>query len=293
MDRIGLVGLGIMGTAYTHNLLKAGFGVTGFDIEPARRKAMEDAGGLPTESAAAVAAHSDVVLIALPSVSALEEAVEGERGLDKGGNSDLVVVEMSTFPLQAKKRARAALRSVGVTMLDAPVSGTGLQAEAAEIVIYASGDTTALERVRPVLDAVAKVTFDLGSFGNGSKMKFVANLLVSVHNLATAEAFVLGMKGGLDPQQILDVVSAGVGSSRIFEIRGPMMVEDAYPPAAKLKMFIKDINVIGDFGRDIGVPTPLLDASLPWYEEAVEQELGDFDAAALARLLEAKAGFAR
>jgi len=115
-------------------------------------------------------------------------------------------------------------------MLDAPVSGTGLQAEAAEIVIYASGDTTALDQVRPVFDAVAKVTFDLGSFGNGSKMKFVANLLVSVHNLATAEAFVMGMKAGLGPQQILDVVSAGVGSSRIFEIRGPMMVEDAYPP---------------------------------------------------------------
>jgi 3-hydroxyisobutyrate dehydrogenase-like beta-hydroxyacid dehydrogenase len=293
MDRIGLVGLGIMGTAYTHNLLKAGFGVTGFDIEPARRKAIEEVGGLPTESAAEVAAHSDVVLIALPSVSALEEAIEGEDGLVRGGHSNLIVVEMSTFPLKAKKRARDALRSVGVTMLDAPVSGTGLQAEAAEIVIYASGDTTALDKVRPVLDAVAKVTFDLGSFGNGSKMKFVANLLVSVHNLATAEAFVMGMKGGLDPQQILDVVSAGVGSSRIFEIRGPMMVEDAYPPAAKLEMFIKDIAVIGDFGRDLGVPTPLLDASLPWYEEAVEQELGDLDAAALARLLEAKAGFAR
>ena len=293
MDRVGLVGLGIMGTAYTHNLLKAGFEVTGFDIEPVRQKAMEEAGGLPTESAAAVAGSSDVVLIALPSVSALEEAVEGEGGLDKASHSDLIVVEMSTFPLQAKNRARAALRSVGVTMLDAPVSGTGLQAEVAEIVIYASGDTTALDQVRPVFDAIAKVTFDLGSFGNGSKMKFVANLLVSVHNLATAEAFVLGMKGGLDPQQILDVVSAGVGSSRIFEIRGPMMVEDAYPPAAKLKMFIKDIDVIGDFGRDLGVPTPLLDASLPWYEEAVEQDLGDFDAAALARLLEAKAGFAR
>jgi len=293
MDRIGLVGLGIMGTAYTHNLLKAGFGVTGFDVKPARRKVMEEAGGQPTESAAAVAAHSDVVLVALPSVSALEEAVEGKDGIGKGGHSDLVVVEMSTFPLKAKKRARAALRSVGVTMLDAPVSGTGLQAEAAEIVIYASGDTTALDKVRPVLDAVAKVTFDLGSFGNGSKMKFVANLLVSVHNLATAEAFVMGMKSGLDPQQILDVVSAGVGSSRIFEIRGPMTVKDDYPPAAKLEMFIKDIAVIGDFGRDLGVPTPLLDASLPWYEEAVEQELGDLDAAALARLLEAKAGFAR
>ncbi len=293
MDRVGLVGIGIMGTAYAEHLLKAGFPLIGSDIDEARQEAFGEAGGQPVESAAEVAARSDVVLTALPSTSALENAVEGDSGLAEGAHKDLIVVEMSTFPLDAKDRARTALLSAGVTMIDAPVSGTGLQAAAAEIVVYASGDPIALQRVRPVLDTIAKATFDLGEFGNGSKMKFVANLLVSVHNLATAEAFVLGMKGGLDPQQILDVISAGVANSRIFEIRGPMMVDDAYPPAAKLKMFIKDITVIADFGRKLGVSTPLLDASLPWYEEAVEQELGEFDAAALSRLLESKAGFER
>ena len=294
MDRIGLGWARDHGHGLRHTTwLKAGLGVTGFDIDPARREALQQAGGVPAESAAAVAGGSDVVLSALPSVAALHEVVEGENGLVEGAHNDLIVAEMSTFPLEAKVRAQQALRASDATMLDAPVSGTGLQAETAEIVIYASGDTVALDHVRPVLDAIARATFDLGSFGNGSKMKFVANLLVSVHNLATAEAFVLGMKGGLDPSQILDVISAGVGSSRIFESRGPMMVDDDYPPAAKLKMFIKDIDVIGDFGRDLGVPTPLLDASLPWYEEAVEQDLGEFDAAALSRLLEAKAGLVR
>ena len=119
-------------------------------------------------------------------------------------------------------------------------------------------------------------------------MKFLANLLVSVHNLATAETFVLGQAAGLDPEQILRVISAGVGSSRIFEIRGPMMVADDYPPAARLEMFIKDIGIIGEFARSVGSPTPLLDASLPWYEEAVGVGLGDLDAAALARLLAAR-----
>jgi 3-hydroxyisobutyrate dehydrogenase-like beta-hydroxyacid dehydrogenase len=125
-------------------------------------------------------------------------------------------------------------------------------------------------------------------------MKFLANLLVSVHNLATAEAFVLGMKAGLDPQQILDVISAGVGSSRIFEIRGPMMVADSYEPAAaRMNMFIKDVGVITDFARSLGVPTPLLDASRPLYEQAVESGLGEQDAAALAALLGERAGLER
>jgi 3-hydroxyisobutyrate dehydrogenase-like beta-hydroxyacid dehydrogenase len=199
-----------------------------------------------------------------------------------------VVVEMSTFPIEDKVWAKTELTSAGAILLDAPVSGTGIQADAGEIVVYASGDREAIERVRPVFAVLAKASYDLGEFGNGSKMKFVANLLVSVHNLATAEALNMGIAGGLEPAQILEVISAGVGSSRIFEIRGPMIVADEFPPAARLEMFLKDIAVIGEFGRSIGVPTPLLDASLPWYREAVEQGLGDLDAAALSRLLRAK-----
>lgn len=293
MLRIGLVGIGIMGTAYGNNLIEAGFEVAGFDVDSDRREELRAGGGNPLDSAAAVAGNSDVVLIALPSTAALTAAVEGEGGLLEGAHPGLICVEMSTFPLEDKERARKALATAGVTLLDAPVSGTGLQAAAAEIVVYASGETDALRVLRPVFDVLGQGTYELGEFGNGSRMKYVANLLVSVHNLATAEAFVLGMKGGLEPAQILEVISAGVGSSRIFEIRGPMMAADDYPPAARLKMFIKDVSVIGDYGRQIGAPTPLLDTSLPFYEEAVAAGLGDMDGAALCRLLEDKAGFAR
>lgn len=293
MQRIGLVGIGIMGTAYGTNLLAAGYEVTGFDLDEARRQALQAAGGTAAGSVAEVAAASDVVLIALPSTAALAAAVEGDQGLVEGAHPGLIGVEMSTFPLAAKEQARSALAAAGVTLLDAPVSGTGLQAAVAEIVIYASGDQDGLDQVRPIFDVLGQGTFELGEFGNGSRMKYVANLLVSVHNLATAEAFVLGMKGGLAPDQILEVISAGVGSSRIFEIRGPMMAKDDYPPSARLEMFIKDVTVIGEFGREIGVPTPLLDTSLPFYEEAVAAGLGDMDAAALCRLLENRAGFSR
>ena len=286
MDRIGVVGIGIMGLAYARNLIEAGFRVTGTDIDEARLAALEDLGGEPVQSSGEVMSNTDVVLTALSSVTALDDVVRNVAGTDRKG---LVVVETSTFPLGAKLEAREMLRGAGIEMIDAPVSGTGLQAETAEIVVYASGDSAIIERLQPVFRALARETFDLGDFGNGSKMKFVANLLVSINNLATAEAFVLGTRAGLEAQRILEVISAGVGTSRIFEIRGPMIIADDYPAAAKLKMFIKDISVIGDFGREIGVPTPLLDAALPLYEEAVDIGLGDLDAASLARLLRSKA----
>lgn len=290
MSRIGIVGLGIMGSAYARNAMAGGFQVLGFDIDEARVRQLGEIGGGGEASPAAVAADVDVVLLSLPSVEALDEVVSGDRGLVHGAGPGLVVVEMGTLPIEAKLRARNALDEVGASCVDAPVSGTGLQADAAEIVVYASGEPAALEAARPVFDAIAKATFDVGEFGNGSRMKFLANLLVSVHNLVTAEAFVLGTAAGLDPHQILEVISAGVGSSRIFEIRGPMMVADDFPPAARLAMFIKDIGVIGDFARSLGCPTPLLDASLPWYQRAVEEGLGELDAAALARILASEVG---
>lgn len=292
--RVGLVGIGIMGTAYARNLLAGGFAVSGWDIDPGRRELLRRLGGSPGASIAEVAAGCDVVLSALPSTAALSEAVEGPQGVLAGAHPGLVFVEMSTFPLAAKERVRAVLQPAGVAVIDAPVSGTGAQAADADIVIYASGDASAIAQASPVFAAIAKASHDLGEFGNGSKMKYVANLLVSVHNLATAEAFVLGMKAGLDPQQILDVIVPGAGNSKILELRGPMMVANDYREAsARLKMFIKDISVIRDFAGAVGVATPLLDASLPLYEEGMAKGLGELDAAALCRLLEEKAGFDR
>lgn len=285
MDRVGVVGLGIMGMAYARNLIAAGHSVFGYDVLSDPMTALAELGGSPAGSSADVARASDVVLLALPNVAALRQAVAASGGVVEGAGQGLVVVEMGTFPLEYKKWAQTELESAGAVLVDAPVSGTGLQAGAGEVVVYASGDPAAIERTRPVFDALGKATYDVGEFGNGSKMKYVANLLVSVNNLATAEAFVLGAAAGLDPAKILEVISAGVGSSRIFEIRGPMIVADDYPPAARLSMFLKDIDVIGGFARDLGVPIPLLDAALPWYQKGVEAGLGDLDAAALARLL--------
>jgi putative dehydrogenase len=144
-----------------------------------------------------------------------------------------------------------------------------------------------------VFDAIARSSHFLGDFGNGSKMKYIANLLVAVHNLATAEAHALGIAAGMDPASVQRVMEDGVGSSKIFEIRGPMMVADQYVPAARLDLILKDALLIADYARSVGAPTPLLEAALHVYEDASAAGLGDLDAAALCRYLEQSAGLTR
>ena len=288
---VGMVGLGIMGSAISGNLLTAGFDVLGYDIDATRVDEFRQRGGRPADSVAEVAAGADVVLTSLPSISAFE-AVAGE--LAEAGGPGLVVAELSTLPLAVKQAAAARLDSAGVVLLDCPLSGTGAQAVTKDLSVYASGDTEAIERCRPIFDGFANFTFTIGEFGTGTRMKFVANLLVAVHNLATAEAFVLGMKAGLDPQTILDVVSKGAGNSRVFELRGPMMVAGDYDDSTmKFEVFRKDVAVISEFAAAIDCPTPLLSASLPLYAAALAQGRDKQDTAALCAVLEQMAGLQR
>jgi 3-hydroxyisobutyrate dehydrogenase-like beta-hydroxyacid dehydrogenase len=179
-------------------------------------------------------------------------------------------------------------------MLDCPISGTGAQAKTKDIVIYASGPRAAIRTLMPLLSDFSRATHDLGAFGNGSKMKYVANLLVAIHNVASAEAMVLGMKAGLDPEQILRLVRSGVGNSRVFELRAPMIAKNRYEPATmKISVWQKDMAVIADFAHTIRSPTPLFDATAPLYKQALADGRGAQDTAAVATVLERKAGLKR
>ena len=234
-----------------------------------------------------MAARSDVVLLSLPSVGALE-TVAAE--LAAAGPDGLVAVEMGTLPLEAKQQAYERLAAVGCDLLDTPVSGTGLQAADATLVVYSSGSRAGFERAEPIFETIGRRTYHLGDFGNGTRMKFVANLLVVVHTLAAAEAHALGAASGLRPEVTQEVISAGVGTSAMFDIRGAMMVADSYdPPAARMALILKDARIIGDFARALGTGTPLLDAALPIYRQGLDAGLGDLDAAALRRLFTAGA----
>jgi putative dehydrogenase len=206
----------------------------------------------------------------------------------------ITLVEMSTFALADKKKAERKLRKAKHMMLDVPVSGTGAQATTGDLVFYASGDKSAIRRLKPMFAGFGRAAYDVGEFGNGSKMKYVANLLVAIHNVASAEALVLAMKAGLPPQVVFDLIAAGAGNSRIFELRAPMMVRNDYDAVtASIDVFDKDLNLIGDFARGIRAPTPIFDATRPLYLKAMKSGLGAKDTAAVCAVLEKMARLKR
>jgi putative dehydrogenase len=287
---VGVIGLGIMGGAMATNLLGSGHRVTGYDIDAEKHGPLADLGMNVAGSAQEVAASAHVVIFSLPTPEALHDV---SSAVAEGGQSGLVCAETGTLPLDDKQQARAILETAGIELLDVPLSGTGIQARDATLVVLASGSREAFETARPVFESIGSSTHYLGEFGNGSKMKFIANLLVAVHNLATAEAHALGIAAGLDPEVVQRVTEDGVGSSKIFEIRGPMMVADEYPPAARLDIILKDATLIEEYARSVGAPTPLLHTALQVYKEASAAGLGELDAAALCRHLEDNAGLTR
>lgn len=281
---VGVIGLGIMGGAFARNLAAAGWRVVGYDISAARRREAARAGVEIARDAAGVAAAVSTILTSLPKPRALMDSVRAIAGAKLPRK---LLVEMSTFAISDKEKAARALAKAGHAMLDTPVSGTGSQAANRDLVFYASGDSRLIKRLRPMFQAFGREVYDVGQFGNGSKMKYVANLLVAINNVASAEAMVLGMKAGLPPQTIFDLITPGAGNSRVFELRAPMMVKGNYKDVTmKIDVWDKDMRVIGDYARKIKVPTPMFDASKGIYIKAMKSGLGAQDTAAVCAVLE-------
>jgi putative dehydrogenase len=290
-SKIGVIGLGIMGGAFAGHLTAAGVRTFGYDVLPDKLDVLTAQGGQSRPSARAVAAETDIVITSLPSAKALEEALLGAEGLIASAHAGLIVIETSTLPLDIKERARLSLAGAGIGMLDAPVSGTGAQARAKDISVLASGERADFDHVRELLACFARSVRYVGEFGAGSKVKYVANLLVAIHTLAAAEALVLGEKAGLDRAMLLEVLSDGAGTSRMLEVRGPSMVAHTYSaPMIKVDTFQKDLDIIAAFARQSGCPVPLFDASIPLFTSAGAQGMGGYDTAAVVSVLRQMAG---
>jgi putative dehydrogenase len=283
-DRVGVVGLGIMGSAMSGNLIGAGFPVLGYDVLAGRRSALSKAGGSVTRSVRDLARRAPIVITSLPSSAALLEVA---AEFAEARHSGQIVVETSTLPIAIKQQARTLLAAQDVTLLDCPLSGTGAQAKVKDLAVYASGPRSAYRRCTPIFDGFARTHFYLGAFGAGSKMKFLANLLVAIHNVSAAEALVLGMKAGLDPATMVKVLGDGAGSSRMLQVRGPMMVRDDYSDAAmKVGVWQKDMQIIAEFARGLECPTPLFAATTAIYNAAMAQGFADADTASVCAVLE-------
>jgi putative dehydrogenase len=280
---VGIIGLGIMGGAIARNLVERGWHVIGFDIDAARRAELAPAGVTIADDVGQVARDAPIIMTSLPGPAAAEDVA---RAIANSGQSARIVVELSTLAIADKLRFEAILKRAGHIALDCPLSGTGAQAKLRDLVVYASGDSDCIARCAGLFSDFAKQSADLGEFGNGSRMKFIANHLVAVHNVAAAEAMVLAQRAGLDPKMVVDMIGPGAGGSRMFQMRAPMMVDRVYEPATmKVSTWKKDMAIIAEFAEDVGCATPLFTLTQPVYAEALAMGLGEQDTAAVFEVL--------
>ena len=279
-----MVGLGIMGSAMAANLVRGGFEVVGYDPLPACRARHKKNGGVVAGSVGDVARSADIIITSLPSAKALTQ-VANEIAAAK--NPKQVVIETSTLPIAVKEAARSRLAKSRAILLDCPLSGTGAQARTKDLVVYASGPRAAIRKCVPVFEGFARGHYDLGRFGNGSKMKFAANLLVAIHNVSAAEAVILARKSGLNAALAVKVLGDGAGSSRMLQVRGPMMAKRSYKDATmKVEVWQKDMGIIADFVRSLKSPAPLFTATRAIYDAAMKSGLAKSDTAAVCAVLE-------
>lgn len=287
-EAVGVVGLGIMGGAIARNLVARGWSVIGFDVAVERRDELAAEQVRIVGSVSEVARAARIILTSLPSAAS---AMSVAKEIADSRVDTRIVIEASTLSLEDKSAFADILNAAGHVPLDCPLSGTGAQAAVRDLVVYASGESGAIAEVMPVFLDFARQAADVGAFGNGSRMKFVANYLVAIHNVATAEAMLLAERAGLDLSQVVHLVGAGAGGSRMFEMRAPMMAAGRYEPATmRMSTWKKDMEIIDRFSAALDCPTPLFSTTGPIYDEGLRQGLGDLDTAAVHQVLKARLG---
>jgi 3-hydroxyisobutyrate dehydrogenase/glyoxylate/succinic semialdehyde reductase len=284
MDKtVGIIGLGIMGGAISRNLVERGWRVIGFDTDPAKNAELSQAKVAIAADIATLARDAPIIMTSLPTPAAVHKVAQE---IASSAQPPRIVIELSTLSLTDKLRFETILQAAGHVALDCPLSGTGAQAKLRDLVVYASGDGKAIEKCMGLFADFAKQSADLGRYGNGSRMKFVANHLVAINNVAAAEAMLLAERAGLDPKMVVEMVGPGAGGSRMFQMRAPMMVDRVYEPATmKVSTWKKDMAIIAEFADDVGCDTPLFTLTQPVYTEAMAMGLGDQDTASVFEVL--------
>lgn len=283
---VGIVGLGLLGHAVAARLLAAGHRVVGYDVVQDRRDGLKALGGEPAASVAAVAGSAEIVCTLLPSLAVVEDVILGADGIVKAARPGAVVVQMSTIsPTLTEKLARE-VTARGLGFLDCPVSGTSGMVERGQGVIFVGGERALFERWQAVLGAVLPRPIHIGRAGQAMTLKLVANLLVALHSAAAAEALTMARRAGLDLGLVLDVLGAGAATSRMLEVRGPLIAKGEFPAQMKLDLFMKDLHLIQDAAREVGAPLPLTDVAERLYDSVAADGHGGEDLAVVVRAIE-------
>jgi 3-hydroxyisobutyrate dehydrogenase-like beta-hydroxyacid dehydrogenase len=289
---VGIVGVGLLGSAVAGVLLKAGREVVGHDIVPTQVAWLVAQGGKAANSPADVARQTDVVFTILPTLASVEAAIAGPGGVLEGAGAETIILQMSTISPALAIQMEDVARGRGVAFLDTPVSGTSNMVARRDCVVTVGGDRQAYERCAPVLEAMAKQVFHVGSCGMGSYVKVVTNLIMGLNSVVLAEGLMLARKAGLNPAQIVEILRHGAAASKMLEVRGPLMVEGRFDPLMKIDLFLKDIRLMLEAGQELHVPLPLTGVMQQLYTAAMARGQAKEDLSAVLRLYEALAGLA-
>lgn len=294
-ESIGLIGLGAMGGIYARHLLGAGYTVVGYDINPDHVTPLHNAGMIAAGSPKDTAEKADILISSLPSLAALSQVIDGDDGILRCDKAGQILIETCTLKVEDKVTLGELMAAGGKVFLDAPISGTPPMVEAKQASLYIGGDKEAYERCRPVIEAFTGTNFHVGPVGDGSKMKILANYLVAVHTVAAAECMVFGMKAGLDPKLVHEVLPKGAGGSTMLQVRGEYMAnaDYRYEDGTIFNVIRKDAAIISEYAAELNSPVALFAAARQTFNSAVALGLDHLELAAVCKAVEIAAGVER
>jgi 3-hydroxyisobutyrate dehydrogenase-like beta-hydroxyacid dehydrogenase len=288
--KVGFIGLGAMGGPMALNLVKAGFKLVVHDIDQTKTASLRAKGAELAGTAEAVAAEVERTIVIVETTEQAESVIAGERGIIKSAKPGHIVLCMATIDPFAARTLADQLAAQGIAMLDAPVSGGTGRAQSGELSVIVGGAADVVAKCEDLFKAMGNRSFHVGPLGSGLAMKLVNNMLVQVNTVAVAEAMVLGVKAGLDPQMIYDVVRVSTGASAAWELRVPRILSGDFEPGGTIDISYKDQELETAFAKRLGMPLLLANVTQQVYQMARARGLNKQDGSAIVKVFEQMAG---
>jgi 2-hydroxy-3-oxopropionate reductase len=289
-ERVGIVGMGLMGQAFIHNMRKSQFIIQGYDTAPERLADLQEKGGHPVKTPAEAAKGVKVVITSLPNSTIVREAVLGKNGVAEGAEPGTIICDTTTSKPEDSQRIAKELAERGIRFLDSAVSGTSTMAQAGDLIVIAGGDAADFEACRPIFAGFSRAAYHMGAVGAGARTKLVINLILSGNRLALAEGLVLGEKMGLGLDNLLEVLKDGACSSKTMIDKGPKMLQADYSKQGQIKTALKDNRLMIEESQKVGAPVFLTSVFSQILQAAYEKGYGEKDSVAFIEILRGMAG---
>ncbi len=288
--RIGFVGLGVMGQAMSRNILKAGFALTVHNRTRSKADTLVAEGARFAASPAEVARDSDIVFTCVPDTPDVALVLFGPKGIVEGARSGTVVIDCSTISAVATAEFAARLKKNGIDMIDSPVSGGPQGAIAGTLSCMIGGDTPAVERIRPVMEAIGKTFVHVGPSGSGQVVKSCNQLVICATMMGMSEAVALAMKKGIDPAVMREALIGGAANSYVMQAHCKRLIERTLEPGFRATLMLKDINHAAAVGRDAGAFMPTADLSRQMLQALCQTGRDGLDSAAVGLVFQELSG---